>query len=494
MVHDSGLAGQASDLLSTGIPNLDRVLGGGIPRGALVMVIGAPGTGKTMLAQQIVFTMAARGSAALYLTGYSETHEKLIAHCRGLTFFEPGLLGERVRLVSLPDLLEVGAAETEQAIIATAREQGATLVVIDGFRTMRRYLEDDLLISHFLYSLGAKLALRGATMLVTTEGEPDSPTRYPELTVCDIILGLYRRYAEGRYHRLLDVIKARGAAALDGPHPFTIDPAGITLHPRLESVAPAAEAAPVAGRAAFGVREIDALLGGGLPAGSSTVVAGSPGVGKTVLGLHFAAEGARLVEPVLVVSFRDTAEQLRQRARAFGLDLAAAEREGRVRLLELPGFGLEADRVADLLREDLERRGVRRLVLDSAAELERGIAPAERKPDFLAALVRSLREGGVATCLTLDVPKTMGQDLDLTGTPYLVLAENVLLLRDVEYLGQPHRVVAVLKMRSSGYDRAMREYELVPGRGIQLLGVAPAGAGQPTDAADRPVNPGPGAA
>jgi circadian clock protein KaiC len=89
--------------------------------------------------------------------------------------------------------------------------------------------------------------------------------------------------------------------------------------------------------------------------------------------------------------------------------------------------------------------------------------------------------------VTLDVPKTVGQDLDLVGTPFSVLAENLLLLRDVEYLGQPHRVVTVLKMRASGYDRSIRQYEMVPGRGIQVLGIAPATAGQPTAPTDRPL-------
>jgi len=134
--------------------------------------------------------------------------------------------------------------------------------------------------------------------------------------------------------------------------------------------------------------------------------------------------------------------------------------------------------VADLLREDVEARGVRRLVVDSAAELEAGIAPEERKADFLAALTSYLRTREVTSCLTIDVPKTVGQDLDLTGTPFSVLAQNLILLRDVEYLGQPHRVISVLKMRFSSYDRSIREYEIVPGRGIQVLGVAPETAGQ----------------
>jgi circadian clock protein KaiC len=479
-MREHGPADQATDLLSTGVPNLDLVLGGGIPRGSIVMAIGAPGTGKTMLAQQLAFHLGARGQGTVYLTGYSEMHDKLLLHTRGLSFFREELIGQQIQLVSLADLLEVGPTEAEEAIIATMREQRAALVVLDGFRTMRRYLDDDLLIGHFLYSLGAKLMLRGATTLVTIEGETESPTRYPELTVCDIILGLHRERQGGRHRRLLDVMQARGAAALDGVHPFTISAQGITVHPRLESLQ----------RAGFGIQDIDALLGGGLTVGSTTMVAGSPGAGKTLLGIHFVAEGLRSEDAALFITFRETADQLRERARVFGLDLAAGEAAGRVRVLALADYELEADRVANLMREDLERREVRRLVIDSAAELERGVAPEQRKPEFLAALASYIRARGVTACVTLDVPKTVGQDLDLVGTPSSVLAENLLLLRDVEYLGQPHRVIAVLKMGFSGYERSIRQYEMVPGRGIQVLGVAPPVAGQPTETADRPLGQG----
>jgi circadian clock protein KaiC len=490
MMREHGAAHRAPDLLSTGVPNLDLVLGGGIPRGSIVMVIGAPGTGKTMLAQQLAFHLAAGGQGTVYLTGYSETHDKLLLHTRGLSFFREELIGQQIQLISLAELLEIGPSEAEAAIIATVREQRAALVVLDGFRTMRRYLVDDLLIGHFLYSLGAKLMLAGATTLVTIEGEPESPTRYPELTVCDIILGLHRERQGGRHRRLLDIMKARGAAALDGVHPFSISEQGVTIHPRLESLVPTSQPASTAQRAGFGIRDIDGLIGGGLTVGSTTVVAGSPGAGKTLLGIHFVNEGLRRGEPALVLTFRETIDQLRERARTFGMDLAAAETAGSVRFLALPDYELEADRVAHLLRDDIERRGVRRLVVDSAAELERGIAPETRKPEFLAALSTYIRAHGVTACVTLDVPKTVGQDLDLVGTPFSVLAESLLLLRDVEYLGQPHRVFSALKMGFSGYERSIREYEMVPGRGIQVLGVAPATAGQPTESTDRPLGQG----
>src|SRR6266480_1632540 len=163
---DAARQDEALDMLETGVPNLDRVMGGGLRRGSLTMVIGAPGNGKTILAQQIAFHLAERGAPTLFLTGYSETHDKLIAHSRGLRFFVQARIGKEIQFVSLLGLLRHGAGETEEAIVATARQQRAALVVLDGFRSVRGILEkDDEVVAHFLYSLGAKLALLGATPL-----------------------------------------------------------------------------------------------------------------------------------------------------------------------------------------------------------------------------------------------------------------------------------------------------------------------------------------
>src|SRR5918911_1349281 len=132
-----------SERFETGVPNLDRVLGGGLLRGTIVMVIGPPGSGKTILAQQMAFAGARRGEVALYFTGYSETHEKLLAHNRSLTYFYDDAIGTELQMGSLPDLMEQGQVEAEQVVVETARARRASLVVLDGFRSIRGFLSDD---------------------------------------------------------------------------------------------------------------------------------------------------------------------------------------------------------------------------------------------------------------------------------------------------------------------------------------------------------------
>ena len=461
----------------TGVPNLDEVLGGGILRGSIAMVIGPPGSGKTILAQQISFTAARRRETALYLTGYSETHDKLLAHNRNLSYFDPTAIGTRVQMGSLPDLMEQGAPEAERVILATTRERRATLVVLDGFRSIRGFLDDDLAAAGFLYSLGAKLALFGATLLVLVEGNAEDRIRDPEQSVCDVIFSLTRVVRGGGHRRQLEVLKVRGAAPIGGVHPFSIDAGGITVYPRLESVVPTAEPAWTGQRAAFGIAELDQMLGGGLTVGTSTLTAGTPGMGKTLLGLHFLLEGARRGEPGLLAGFLETPVQLRHKARVFGMDLPAMEESGLIQLLVIPPHDLDADRAAWLIRERIEARGVQRVVIDSGTELQGGLAAPDRAAMFMAALAAFLRSRNVTTFLTVDVPTIVGPELSFAGTPLVVLAENLLLLRSVEYQGELRRVFSVLKMRFSSFDRAVHEYSIEDGEGIRITGHAPRAEG-----------------
>jgi circadian clock protein KaiC len=413
----------------------------------------------------------------LYLTGYSETHDKLIEYDAPMGFFDPELVGENMQILSLAELMEGGAEQTEDAIVQAARTYGAALVVLDGFASMRRLLPSSPAAARFVYSLGAKLAFLGVTTLVAVEGDVDDPAHHSELTVSDVVLAL-REVRQGTWaRRLLHVVKVRGAKPLNGIHPFTIDDDGIHVHPRFESVVPVSSAAWEDARAGFGIPELDERMGGGLTVGTATLVAGSPGTGKTLLGLHLVVEGARVGEPGLFVGFLESEEQLRAKARSFGLDLAQAEAAGLVRLMLFPGYDVNADLVAEELRNDVEARGVRRLVVDSSTELERAIFTEERKPNFLAALVNYVRAHRVTGLMAMDVPRIVGPELDLTGSPLAVFAENLLLLRQVEYRGEMRRVLAVLKMRFSRHDPRIVEYAIEPERGVRITGTGLAAEG-----------------
>jgi len=461
----------------TGVPNLDLVLGGGLLRGTIVMVIGPPGSGKTILGQQIAFRAAARGEAALYFTGYSETHDKLLAHNRSLDYFAPEAIGAELQMGSLPDLLAQGPEEAKTAVIDTARKERASLVVLDGFRSIRGFLRDDQAAAEFLYSLGATLALLGATLLVLVEGDAADRIRDPEQSVCDVILSLHRVVRGGGHRREIEVLKVRGAAPLAGLHPITIDGRGVTIYPRLESVVPPDSGQWTPARAGFGIPDMDALIGGGLNVGTSTLAAGTPGLGKTLLGLHFLAEGARQGQRGLFAGFTESTAQLRAKAQHFGIDIEAAQTAGTIELLMVPPHDLDADLVAWLIRQQIEARHIERLVIDSAAELQGGLTSPERAAMFMASLAAYLRSKSVTTYITVDVSTIVGPELSFSGNPLLAFAENLLLLRYAELEGELVRVFAVLKMRFSDFDRALRIYTIEDGTGFRIAGPAPRAEG-----------------
>ncbi|MBV9172207.1 MAG: circadian clock protein KaiC [Chloroflexi bacterium] len=476
-VETLGPAHRINERFDTGVPNLDLVLGGGLLRGTIVMVVGPPGSGKTILGQQIAFHAARRGEVALYFTGYSESHEKLLAHNRSLSYFSVEAIGTEVQMGSLPDLLAEGAEQAKQAVLESAQKEHASLVILDGFRSIRGFLPDDQAAAEFLYSLGAMLAMLGATLIVLVEGDATDRIRDPEQSVCDVILSLHRVVRGGGHRRALEVLKVRGAAPLAGLHPFAIDSNGVTIYPRLESVVPADGGTWTPARAGFGIPDIDDLISGGLNVATSTVAAGTPGLGKTLLGLHFLAEGARRGEPGLFAGFIESPAQLRAKARTFGIDLEAAERAGTLELLIIPPHDLDADLAAWRIRQRIEARHVRRLVIDSATELQGGLTSPERAAMFLASFAAYLRSEGVTTYMTVDVPTIVGPELSFTGNPLLVFAENLLLLRYAELVGELHRVFAVLKMRFSNFDRALRVYTIEDGVGIKIAGRAPRAEG-----------------
>jgi circadian clock protein KaiC len=454
-------------LLTTGVPGLDLVLGGGIHQGSIVLFVGVPGSGKTNLAQQIAHHRASQGDRILFLIGFSETQDKLISHGRGMEFFVGEHLGREILFGNLADLLRTGIEETEDAIVTMARQQRAKLVVLDGFSSMRMSLPDEPSPGAFLYSLGNKLALLGATTIVTTEGDLDRRDYVPEFTVADAIIGLGRIQAGFRDRRIIDINKVRGSAPLLGRHPFLIDNRGITIYPRLETIARRRHAPWTPEVVPFGIDGLDEILGGGITAGTSTVVAGSPGTGKTLLSLHFLAEGARHGEPSLLVEFIEDAVQLRAQARSFGMGDAIDGGSSGVDVLELPAYEMDADIIAHMLCDRLDTSGIRRLVIDSATELQRAIDPI-RQADFFAALIDILRARDVTSLFTFDVPAVVGSDLTFANSPLAGLAENLLLLRQFERHAALYRSLAVLKLRFGIADQVFHPYAIRTTEGISV--------------------------
>jgi circadian clock protein KaiC len=454
-----------SNLIQTGIPGLDRVLNGGLPIGALLLVVGSPGTGKTVLAHQTCFNLVSNGNGrALYFSTLSEPHDKMLRQLQSFAFYDANCLGDTLILLALQEFLKQGLEAIAEVVVRTARQQQARLVCIDGYRAIEALCQNEVESRQFLYQLSAQLHLLGATLLVTLEREGGDRDDYGAYTVADGVLICYHELLGMQRRRKVEVKKLRSMAHVQGLHSYRINADGWTVFPRIETLVSAeTSAAPrseVVERRLFGIRELDRMLGGGIPAGSTTLIVGGPGVGKTLLGLHYLIEGLRQGEPSLFVGFNERREQLLEKAQRFGMPLAEAVQSGQIRIRTFTPVEVEPDEISSAIRHEIDTYGIRRMVIDATFELERATAREGRSHDYMGALVTYLRDVGVTVCMTKLINKVGADGIDFSDTPLSVVAENLLLLQHFSNEATQRYMLAILKMRDSNYDQDSYEYSI----------------------------------
>ncbi|MBI3980171.1 MAG: hypothetical protein HY331_18505, partial [Chloroflexi bacterium] len=456
--------------LPTGIVGLDRVLAGGLVRGGSYLIVGRPGTGKTVLANHIAYNHARAGGVALYATTLTETHGWMVAHLRDFRFFDPDLVAQRVHYVSIyGELGRSGLANTLAQVRRLVHERRAGLLILDGAAAVEDFADSPAQYRQFIYELHTQVAVLGCTSLILAEHERRAIKGIG--AIVDGILALEDTGVGRQDVRLLRLHKIRGVDAVRGRHVFTITGDGIAVYPRPEVVP--TDLPPIVGkgqRLAFGVPALDAMLGGGIPASTTTLVAGAPGTGKTFAGLHFVVEGARRGERGLIVGFRETPPDLIDKAESVGLELGRHVREGRIRLLwEPPGELLVEVWTHRVLAAVADQRP-QRLLVDAITDVQHRAVLPDRLPTWLTALTAELRALGVTPLHLAETDALAGASLALPLPALSPIVDNVLLLRSVELRSQLHRLIVVVKVRRSGHDTSTHEL-LITDRGIE---VAPA--------------------
>ena len=453
--------------LTTGIAGLDTVLGGGFEPGSVVVLAGAPGTGKTILAQQMCFANATAERRAVYYTTLSEPHSKLVRHLEPFTFFDASRLGPQVEFVHLGDLVRADGAVGLEAVVAEvvrrAIETRPALLVIDSAKMLGDFVDARQLREAF-YDMTSRVGHSDSVLLLIGEYTASEMESGPEFSLADGIIHLVYEAREPVDRRWLRVVKMRGGNHLVGKHTFRVDGAGLEVFPRTETIAPKAMAA-VSGRISSGLPRLDELMGGGIGAGDATVVLGPSGAGKTIAGLSFIGQGLDEGERCLYVTFQDTADQLVGMGGEFGWDMAPARVSGQLVIHHVPLGSLDLDMLAAGIARELATGTVRRVVIDSLAEMVLAARESARFPAYARSLIGMIRAAGASLVVTSET-NTLGPTLEPMGG-LTFLFHNIILLRYVELDSESGRAINIVKMRNSQHDRGVFRFDVGRG-GLQV--------------------------
>ena len=299
----SGSNGTGLARVPTGIPGLDTILGGGFLQGGVYIIQGTPGTGKTTLANQIIFNHAARGGQALYTTLLAEYHGRMLQHLGGMTFFDMSKIPDQVSYLNgFGTLREGGYKALRDMLRREVTKHRATILILDGFATAQRKAAEEHDFNEFVHELQGVAIATNCTVFLLSSAEGIRDT--PEYTIVDGIVELSDQLLGWSSESTLQMVKLRGSSYLRGRHAFRITGSGLVVYPRIEALLARPSRLEPGGMKTVpsGVDRLDAMLGGGLPEASITMVMGPSGVGKTTLGLQFLSQ-CDAGEPGLLFGF-----------------------------------------------------------------------------------------------------------------------------------------------------------------------------------------------
>lgn len=457
---------------STGVPGLDEILQGGWPTARLHLVLGQPGAGKTTLGLQFLLEGVARGERALYVS-LSETREEVeqvaASHgwsLEGMELFELDAAGQAVggEARSMFDPAEVELRQTSQSIVDTVERLRPSRVVFDSLAELQLMAGSSLVFRRELLALKRLLMNLGATGLLMS----DSSAARAELDIQSLVHGVLRlenRAPEyGSDRRRLRVQKLRGTRYRGGYHDFRIVTGGVRVYPRLV----ASDHRQVSGGAPLGsgVAELDTLLGDGLARGSSTLLMGPAGTGKSSLLAQLASAAVAQGEKASIYLFEESEHTFLERAAALGMPgLRDAHGSGALRLHHVNPAELSPGEFSHRVREQVEEEGVGFVGIDSV----NGYVYAMPEERFLTLHVHELldylRQRGVVTVLVMAQHGLLGDVTAPADVTYV--ADALLLVRFFEALGRVRRGVSMLKNRFGAHETAIRELSIGAG-GVRI--------------------------
>ena len=445
-----------SGRLESGSERLDSILGGGFQLNAINLIVGPPGSGKTIVAQQYMFHNASEKGPALYLSTVSEPLEKLLRYGQSLEFFDSSAIGSKVFYDDLGQTLnDEGLSGVLGKLKEQLRELRPALLVIDSFKALRDYAPDEGTFRRFLHELAGLLTALPVTTFWIGEYDGAEPMRAPEFAVADAIVSLGADHGAAKVAFAIQVLKLRGSGFIGGKHAYRLSARGILVYPRMADNEAVASYELNLERTTSGVTLLDQMLSDGLRQGSSTLIAGPSGSGKTLLGLHFAFAGARLGENCVLATFQENPVQLERVLQGYSWSLE----EPGIELMYRTPIDLYLDEwVYDLL-DVVDRTGASRVVIDSLGDLRAVCLDEVRFREYVYSLLQRCASRNVGVTMTQEVNELFGLTrLSEFGISHL--SDNVVLLQFLRGDSEIKRAVTVLKTRGSSHDPRIRQFDI----------------------------------
>lgn len=452
--------------LPSGVSGLDEVLGGGIPELSFNLIAGGPGTGKTTLAQQIMFASASPERPALFVTILGEPPIKMLRYQQQFSFFDASKIPVCIRFLHLGgELLADGLERVLAAIVMEVETTNPKLVFIDSFRAVIRKAAEagQMELQSFVQRLSLHLTSWEATTFLIGEYEAVETESNPIFTIADGIVWLSQATSRNSIVRKVQVMKMRGQGQVPGLHTMKISEAGLRVYPRLPNPdRPTTRPIDHRQRRKTGVAGLDEMLGGGIPAGYSVMIVGPSGSGKTTLSTQFIREGIEHGEPGLIAVFEKRPDEYLTTAPSSE-QLSQLVDSGMLKMLYLRPLDLSVDETMEEIAAAVRAIGAKRVAIDSLSGFELALAPSFRE-DFRESLYRmvgALVGLGVTVVMTAELVDSY-TELRLSPHGISFLTDGIILQRYVEIDGTLQKLVCVVKMRGFDHAKEMTLYDVGP--------------------------------
>lgn len=460
-----------SERVPTGVRNLDEVLSGGLPLGELTVLAGSPGSGKTILSQQIIFRNATPEKPALIFQTLSEPTAKTLRYLKQFDFFDPNKLEDgSIKFVDLGEILRAkGLEQAVDLLMSHVKQVKPSFVVIDSFKVFEDLAHSSEELRKFSYEIAINLMAWECTSFFLGEfSSPDIETN-PLFSIIDGVINLKVRLESGEHQRFMQVIKMRGTNHSRDEHTFSINTSGIEIYaPRVTIIRKPGSDRIIPGngpyRAKVGISKLDRLLGPGIPYGSTSLISGVAGTGKTLLLLEFIYRGAKeFDEKGIFFSFEETKERLISNAKGMGWEIEEQIKLGKIEIVFIPQPEIQIEKHLLMMQDFIAQMGAQRVAIDSASVFMHKIIDPQivREKVFqLATLVQmSQAIGFFSTDIPYGSNKISRFGVEETVVDGIILLTAVSSEKDLSR----ERFLEIYKLRNTPHISGRHKMEIKPG-------------------------------